>query len=57
MDIVDVFSSESDEGRRSHRSDGKETISTESHKTKTIRKTYEPFTEAGQVYKYEDNPV
>ncbi len=44
MDIVEVLSSESEEPRHSSHSDGKETVNTESHKTKTIKKYYEPIT-------------
>lgn len=44
MDIVDVFSSESEDNSHSANTDGKETIHSESHKTKTIKKYYEPLT-------------
>ena len=58
MDIVEVFSSESDDNHHSANSDGKETVTTEGtkNKTKNIKKHYEPFTEGGKLYKYEDNP-
>lgn len=52
MDIVDVLSSESEDAHQSHNSDGKETVISESHKTKTIRKYYEPITEGGKLYRF-----
>lgn len=63
MDIVDAFSSESDDNHQSHNSEGRETISTESHrhseaaKTKNIKKRYEPIMDGGKLVKYEDNPT
>lgn len=57
MDIVEVLSSDSDDQHRSFHSDGKESLNTEVHKTKTIKKYYEPISEAGRVYRFEDNPA
>lgn len=52
MDIVDVLSSDSEDPQHSHNSDGKETVISESHKTKTIRKCYEPINEGGKLYRF-----
>lgn len=58
MDIAEAFSSES-EPDHSLNSEGRETITTESHrdKTKNIRKKYEPLLDAGKLYRFEDNPA
>jgi hypothetical protein len=58
MDILDVLSSESEENQQSSHSDGKDTVHTDSNKSKTknIKKNYEPISEAGKTYRYEDNP-
>ncbi len=57
MDLVEVFSSDSDDNRHSYTSEGDKTITTEAHKTKTIKKYYEPINEGGKTYKFEDNPA
>lgn len=62
MDVIDFFSSESEDNNHSH-SDGRETISTDTDhrphdiKTKSIKKNYEPLHEGGKVFRYEDNPT
>lgn len=57
MDLVEVFSSDSDDNRHSYTSEGDKTITTEAHKTKPIKKYYEPISEGGKTYKFEDNPA
>ena len=57
MDIVDVFSSDSEDNQRSINSEGKETVHSQTHRTKAIKKHYEPVTEGGKTYKFEDNPA
>ena len=53
MDIDSALSNESDD--HSH---GKDTIhsQTDSHKTKNIRKFYQPIIEGGVEYRFEDDP-
>ena len=63
MDVIDFFSSDSEDNNQSNHSDGRETISTDTDqkvctesKTKMIRKHYEPLHENGKIFRYEDNP-
>jgi hypothetical protein len=60
MDLSDAFSSDSEEQNHSLNSEGRDTITTESHrldsKTKNIKKKYEPIVDGGKVCRFEDNP-
>jgi hypothetical protein len=59
MDLSDAFSSDSEEHNHSLNSEGRDTITTESHrdsKTKNIKKKYEPIVDGGKVCRFEDNP-
>ena len=57
MDILDVFSSDSEDHNHSINTEGKQTVHSESHKTKSIKKYYEPLIEGGKTYRYEENPT
>lgn len=61
MDIDQAFSSESDEGNHSLRSEGRDTVTTQSHrddkKTKNIKKKYQPIVDGGKVCRFEDDPA